>query len=724
MNIFGLNIPRRLGVVLFIFLGLCGCVSQYNLVFLDLEKDDYTINPEGETTHLDFSSPGCSWEITPPSVDWISISPLTGYEDGHIPMIIQRNHGLIARQCCFTLTIKNGSATKSKDIFILQKGISTNDPSYTIHPPSTAGKSIKRNGKYYAELTWSKIDNAIGYHIYSSRYATQDFERIANLTNDTTYIADTYNGSNYYYVTAYSSIEESIPSEILRIYIKNNASLGNGDKDNSSNEDHEEEDEDNNENIKTSPSAPSGVTATINGNIISLEWSASDGALVYNVYRALSKDGKYSKIKSVETTYADDDTPAEGNNFYKITALNAYGESSYSEIVSCHFEKEPEEEKPQKPKAPTGLSATSHDEYIKLAWSSVSGSDYYNIYRSSSEIGSYSLIASENGTYVYDYNPINGYNYYKITAVNASGESNYSSVISCRYTKQEEEPEQSKPSVPSGLKVNNIGSDKYPTIKLTWNSSSNATGYNVYRSSSSSGGYTLLGNTRNCSYNDSYPMEGMNYYKVSATNDAGESSLSSYASYNNENATLKAPGKPDISISTSSSSVYLSWTCPSGANYGTPTEYKVYKVDPYTSNNVLLTSTKSRSYTDSDTHPGKNWYIVEALNEAGSAINYASSDEISLSRPSSFSATASSQEITCKWGKVAKATGYQIYYSDSPSGSYFILDDINDKEKTSKTIYYPAASGTSVYLKIRAYWIVGYETPVYSEFTSYKKVTF
>ncbi len=85
------------------------------------------------------------------------------------------------------------------------------------------------------------------------------------------------------------------------------------------------------------------------------------------------------------------------------------------------------------PDAPTGVTATFSGTQIQVSWNSVSNATSYKVYRSSSANGSYTLIGSPTNTYYYDTNPLTGYNYYKVKAVNSAGESAFSSVASCNY---------------------------------------------------------------------------------------------------------------------------------------------------------------------------------------------------------------------------------------------------------------------------------------------------
>jgi len=82
----------------------------------------------------------------------------------------------------------------------------------------------------------------------------------------------------------------------------------------------------------------------------------------------------------------------------------------------------------------------------------------------------------------------------------------------------------SPPSVPTGVSATATSSS---SITVSWNAISNADGYFVYRSLSSSGTYTRVGTPSTALYTDNGLSGGTTYYyKVSANNSAGEGSQS------------------------------------------------------------------------------------------------------------------------------------------------------------------------------------------------------
>jgi fibronectin type 3 domain-containing protein len=270
------------------------------------------------------------------------------------------------------------------------------------------------------------------------------------------------------------------------------------------------------------PEPPTGVTAKVlSSDSISVSWNPVRGAIGYYVYRAESASGPYSWL--VSDTTATICTDREGLSpatiyYYKVSAYNSAGESSKSSYV---YDKTLDIEPPV-PAIPTGVTAeaqSSSSIYIK--WNSVSGASGYKIYRAASASGDYShLVRDTTATICTDSGLSPGTYYYKVSAYNSAGESSQSSYV---YAKTLD----NVPAAPTGV----TASASSDSISVTWNSVSEASGYKIYRAASASGDYSwLVGDTPATICTDSRLSSGTYYYKVSAYNSAGESSLSSYAS--------------------------------------------------------------------------------------------------------------------------------------------------------------------------------------------------
>ena len=85
------------------------------------------------------------------------------------------------------------------------------------------------------------------------------------------------------------------------------------------------------------------------------------------------------------------------------------------------------------PSTPTGLTAVQSGTSVIVSWNAVSGATGYGVYRSGSASGNFTLIGSPSGTSFTDASPLNGNNSYLVVAINNSGTSNQSSVVSVNY---------------------------------------------------------------------------------------------------------------------------------------------------------------------------------------------------------------------------------------------------------------------------------------------------
>ena len=569
-------------------------------------------------------------------------------------------------------------------------------------PSAPTGVSATVSGSQI-RISWNGVSNAEEYLVFWSEDGIS-FEYCIGITSNT-YIYDYEDeepfAENYYKVKARNGYGESPFSTSAYCHYSSGGGGGGG----------------------TTPDAPTNVTANVSGTSVRVSWSSVSNASYYRIYRSSTRSRSYSLIGTSTSTYYNDDSPVS-DNYYKVTSVGSDGsESEMSSSAYCHYSSGGGGGTIT-PSVPSNVSASVTGTRVKVSWSYASNASSYRIYRSSSSYGTYSLLGTSSYNYYYDDDPLTN-NYYKVTSVSSDGtESDKSSYAYCQYSGGGGGT--TVPSAPTGVSAENTGSTLVPNVKITWNSVTGATSYKVYRSSTASGTYSQIGSaTSNTYLYDGSPMQGKNYYKVKAVNSAGESAYSSYAMFN-YTTTSVAPCPPSVTVTTSTSYATVKWTASTGFGCGTPTKYKVYKRNPHTGNMSLLTTSTSTSYKDNDVHPGINRYAVIAENSYGeSGYQYGNSTSIALAKPSTFTAQKyQSTYIRCNWSKVTKATGYQISLSTSSSGTY-VWEEIDNVNTTTKDIYYPANTGTTVYLKIRAIFRADYAgDPVYSDWTTYKTVTF
>jgi hypothetical protein len=173
----------------------------------------------------------------------------------------------------------------------------------------------------------------------------------------------------------------------------------------------------------------------------------------------------------------------------------------------------------------------------------------------------------------------------------------------------------SAPAVPTGLTASAANAQ----VNLTWNASSNATGYYVKRSTTS-GAETQIAALSATTYADNSVTNGTKYfYVVSAYNSYGQSANSTEAS-----ATPVAPPPPTIpavptglQATGGNAQVSLTWTASAGA-----TSYNVKRSTTSGTGYTQLANPTVASYTDTTVTNGiAYFYVVSALNSAGESAN-------------------------------------------------------------------------------------------------------
>lgn len=94
-------------------------------------------------------------------------------------------------------------------------------------------------------------------------------------------------------------------------------------------------------NNEDAPATPTGLAATAaSSSQINLTWTASDGATSYDIYRDTNPAGAFPRVGSeptvgAVTSYSNTGLSASTTYYYKISALNAEGESAASSAVNA-----------------------------------------------------------------------------------------------------------------------------------------------------------------------------------------------------------------------------------------------------------------------------------------------------------------------------------------------------------------------------------------------------
>ncbi len=235
---------------------------------------------------------------------------------------------------------------------------------------------------------------------------------------------------------------------------------------------------------------------------------------------------------------------------------------------------------------------------IKVGWSKVTGANGYQIYRSTSWKGGYKLvktITSRKYSYVdTKLTPGKRY-YYKVRGYKTSGKSkiygSYNKAVSGRIT----------PDTVGNLKGKLTS---YEGATLTWGRVKYVSGYQLYMSTSSSGKYSLVKQTKN-NYYKVYNLEpGKTYYfKVRGYMLNGKSKV-----YGGFSSAIKV--KPILSVPTSltasgtaEGTINILWESSDGSD-----GYEVYKSASKSGTYELLGTVSEASYTDTGLDVGSTYY--------------------------------------------------------------------------------------------------------------------
>jgi len=296
-------------------------------------------------------------------------------------------------------------------------------------------------------LTWNTLNGASGYNVYRSDSENGTYTKLNNniITeieyNDIGISPDTI---HYYKVSSINNGVEGLLSDKIKCETLSSIPV----------------------NVKTSDKT------TVSIFVI---WNVLNGADGYNVYRSDSENGIYTKINSNminKAEFIDTSLSPDTRYYYKVSSINSGVEGLKSVAISAETLSS----------IPLNVRITSATALvINLSWDAVNGASGYNVYSSESENGIYTKKNNNiiTGNVFADTGlSMDTIYYYKVSSVNNSIEGIQSDPI-FRATS----------SVPANVWVRTATSS---SVYFTWSSISEASGYNVYRSTSENGTYSKI----------------------------------------------------------------------------------------------------------------------------------------------------------------------------------------------------------------------------------------
>lgn len=354
-----------------------------------------------------------------------------------------------------------------------------------------------------------------------------------------------------------------------------------------------------------------------------------------------------NKTDYISTIFSGDDI-FKGNTGCKIYGLlGCTGAREIAAVSGCTFVPT------DKLDTPVHSALTNEPSGVHVYWDKVDYALTYNVYRSSSANGTYTLIKSGlNATNYIDVNTTAGKTYYyKVLAVGEKAKS-AQSAASKGITHV---------AVPGFKKIVNVVSG----VHVYWNAADGAKTYNVYRSTQKASGYTLIKKGLAAThYIDTTAVSGTTYYyKVVAANGTSTSA---------ESDPFKAityVGTPDItSRINKGAGIQLGWDKIAGA-----TGYAIYR-KPYDTGSWVRIATiegnKTFSWTDTSVKANNGTvyrYTIRAL--AGSDMKTLSGCRNTgrtmvrlASRTMNSAVKASATAIKCNWTTTAVCNGYEVRF--------------------------------------------------------------
>ncbi len=327
---------------------------------------------------------------------------------------------------------------------------------------------------------------------------------------------------------------------------------------------------------------------------------------------------------------------------------------------------------------------------IKVYWNSLEFADGYYVYRKKGSDGSWKLLGKVKGKNTVSYEDKTASAkttyYYSVSAYDSlGGISDFSDYGVKGYYKV------SAPKLSSAKNTS-----KGVTVK--WNKVSGASGYYVYKKSSS-GAFTKIATVKSgstISYTDTKAKSGTTYsYTVKAY--VGDS----VSAYNTKGVSVKYLSVPQLSsVKNKMKGIILNWNKVTGAK-----GYYVYRKmsgDDKWTKIATLKDGNTLTYTDKNAKSGKKYYYTVRAYSGAYSSAIKSSDAIKrLSTPALKSIFTGKSGVTFNWNKVTGAEGY-IVYRKTNSGEWKKLATVKGNSKISY-LDKSAKKGTTYTYTVRAY---------------------
>jgi len=533
----------------------------------------------------------------------------------------------------------------------------SNVASMKVVPNEVTGLKLAQSGSTSVKLSWNKLANT-GYAIYYSADG-ETWTYVARTTSNSYTHSGLKSNTEYYYrIRAYQLVSGA--------YVYGAYSSV--------------------ENVVTAPAIPKISVATTANRSLNVTLGEVAGATTYEVYRMAVGEKAYTHIVTLGEvgTYEDKNLSVGKTYYYKVRARNEDGVvgtlSGYvSTVVS--------------PVAVENVIMTSASSTaIKIKWDKTNATGYV-VYRSTDNSKWTKVKTITKGatvTYLDSGLKANTTYYYKVRAYVTVGKT----VIYGPYSES-----YSTKTAPTAPKIT-VSATLDKTLDVTIGSANGATKYEIYKLASGEKAYTLVATlTEAGTYNDKSVIVGKTYYyKVRAVNEEGlAGTYSPYVS----RVVIPAKVANGEMTSAVSNAVKFIWDETEASGY------EVYRSINNKKYAKVATITKgtTTAYLNKGLAANTTYYYkVRAYKTVGRTKIYGAFSPAIVTRtapktPAISVASLDYNSLNIVISAVKGAAKYEIYRSDSKSGSYELITELNTAGTYTDT---NLQTGATYYYKVRA----------------------
>ncbi|UOQ48676.1 pectinesterase family protein [Gracilibacillus caseinilyticus] len=225
-------------------------------------------------------------------------------------------------------------------------------------------------------------------------------------------------------------------------------------------------------------------------------------------------------------------------------------------------------------------------------------------------------------------------------------------------------------------------------VQLNWQATEGATSYNVKRSETSGGDYTMVAeDVTDTSFTDSELINGRSYYYVISSNSENGESPNSEEIEVTPTANPEVPPAPEhVTVKARNTQVNISWEAVEHA-----TSYVIKRATnqagPY---EIVAEDYTETFYTDSGLTNGTTYYYVIAAKHVGGESLNSEQQEVTpvaaLTTPAELKAEAGNEEITLNWEAVEGATEYEVKRAENSGGPFEKVANVSDPSYTDQAL--------------------------------------